>query len=349
MRPVQREIPAFLAIDVEPDGFTTPNLGWGAFDDALVRIDRLRSALTEVSGHRPRFQWYLRMDPQIAEVHGRPDHLAVAYRDELDRLAGLGDAFGLHAHPLRRPAAGGEWFHDFGLDWLTHCLDVGFDAYVSSFGVIPERHRFGASHIEDALVDLLEQRGVLLDNTPEPGSRAWAEHPLYPIECGIDATPRTKPATDLSDLPRRPYRPSRRDFRRPGRGADARNLVILPLWATPLLPDRSLWSQAREALATRRMPPSQPMYPSVWDDEPGRFWDLVERDLALRARPYLALAIRTDVTGTLDEVRARAIISHLPRHRLARRLRFVDPLEAIGDLLPAAERQAPASTSLAQR
>ena len=334
---------------MEPDGFQAPNFGWSGLEDFLPRAERLRSAMAEISGHRARFTWYLRMDPQVADAHGRPDHVAVAYGEEIERLRRHGDTFGIHVHPVRQPVPAGEWVHDFADgDWLAHCLDVGFDAYERALGVAPKRHRYGAGYINEALLDLLERRGVVLDNTVEPGSRPWQEQPLYPVESGIDATPRTAPTPDCTDVPRRAYRPSRRDFRRPGRGAEARSLVVLPLWSTRLEPERSLWDQAVQAWQERRLPPTRPMYPSVWEDEPDRFWDLVERDLSLRARPYLALALRTDATGTLDEVRARAIISHLPRHRLARRLRFVDPLEVLGDLLPAAERQPP-SVSLAHR
>jgi len=59
MRRSHREIPAFLSIDVEPDGFQSPNLGWTGFESIQAFTARVRSELTDVAGVAPRFCWYL--------------------------------------------------------------------------------------------------------------------------------------------------------------------------------------------------------------------------------------------------------------------------------------------------
>ena len=41
---------------------------------------------------------------------------------------------------------------------------------------------------------------------------------------------------------------------------------------------------------------------------------------------YIAFAVRTDATASQTHRHARAVLDHLPRHPIARRLRFVDPL-----------------------
>ena len=38
----------------------------------IDHIDRLRADLTGRTGRTPQFGWYVRTDPQIAEVYGRP-------------------------------------------------------------------------------------------------------------------------------------------------------------------------------------------------------------------------------------------------------------------------------------
>ena len=91
MQLMRGEVPTFLSLDVEPDGFQSPNLTWTGFEEMHDLIGRLRPQLRSSSGVAPRFCWYLRMDPQVAAAHGRADHVAVAYREHLigSRLAKL--------------------------------------------------------------------------------------------------------------------------------------------------------------------------------------------------------------------------------------------------------------------
>ncbi|MGE5857411.1 MAG: hypothetical protein ACM31K_02870, partial [Solirubrobacterales bacterium] len=64
-------IPAFLSIDVEPDGFQLDRHDpppWAGYLDLVDFITRLRADLAGWTGRTPRFGWYVRTDPQIAEV-----------------------------------------------------------------------------------------------------------------------------------------------------------------------------------------------------------------------------------------------------------------------------------------
>ena len=75
-------IPAFLSVDVEPDGFQLDRRdppGWGGYVATVDYITRLRGDLDGWTGRTPRFGWYVRTDPQIAEVYGRPDHALVGF------------------------------------------------------------------------------------------------------------------------------------------------------------------------------------------------------------------------------------------------------------------------------
>ena len=97
-------IPAFLSIDVEPDGFQLDRNdppGWGGYVGLVDYVTRLRADLAGWTGRSPKFGWYVRTDPQIAEVHGRPDHALVAFPACVDRLRAAGDYFGVHSHLLR--------------------------------------------------------------------------------------------------------------------------------------------------------------------------------------------------------------------------------------------------------
>jgi hypothetical protein len=68
-------IPAFLNIDVEPEAFQLDRRdppAWAGYAAIVEYAERLRADLTARTGAAPRFGWYFRTDPQIAEIHGRP-------------------------------------------------------------------------------------------------------------------------------------------------------------------------------------------------------------------------------------------------------------------------------------
>lgn len=333
MRPFHRDIPAFLSIDVEPDGFQYPNLGWTGFESLPGLVARVRGELADLSGVTPRFGWNLRMDPQVAEAHGRPDYLAVAYADVLARLEREGDVFGSHIHPLRWSADRQCWVHDFADDdWTEHCIESSFDAFAKAFGDPPARHRYGGSGLDNCVVAALDEHGVRLDLTLEPGSPPGPLTATKDVQSGIDAAPKTAPMPNCRGVPRRPYRPSRADFRRVGDG-DARRLILLPLSSTRLRYGKPWWRQAGGTVKRGSRPLPRVLWMSTWRGAPKRFWDLAARHLGASPRPYLSLAIRTDAPGSGDAMRVRALLEYLPRHPLARRLRFVDPLDAVPDLL----------------
>ena len=97
-------IPAFLNIDVEPEAFQLDRRdppAWAGYAAIVEYAERLRADLTARTGAAPRFGWYFRTDPQIAEIHGRPDHALVAFPERTARLQAAGDYFGVHSHPIR--------------------------------------------------------------------------------------------------------------------------------------------------------------------------------------------------------------------------------------------------------
>src|SRR5258705_175163 len=76
-------IPAFLSVDVEPDGFQLDRRDppeWGGYVAMVEYLTRLRADLDGWTGRTPRFGWYVRTDPQIAQGHGRRYHALVRLR-----------------------------------------------------------------------------------------------------------------------------------------------------------------------------------------------------------------------------------------------------------------------------
>jgi hypothetical protein len=322
-------IPAFLSFDVEPDGFQLHRgepADWAGYDAMVGFAEQLRSELAERSVAAPKFGWYFRADPQIAEVYGRPDYALTEFSDRTAQLKAKGDYFGVHAHPIRWCEDRRLWVHDFAdAEWLTRCTRFSLEAYARWAGSPARRFRAGAGFLSNEIVDVIEQCGVKVDLSLEPVAGWGLEATDVPTS--LDASPIVGNYTDCRTAPRVPFRPARHDFRVPSERSD-RSLVMVPLATTALLPFRPLWKRIARRLVGKASPPVRALYPSGKWPSSRFYWDLVARELRSMRRPYLSLAIRTDAAELSDASRVREIFNALPTHPLAERLRFVDPLDA---------------------
>jgi hypothetical protein len=326
-------IPAFLSVDVEPDAFQLSRRdpqGWEGFQTTVEVGERLRLALSARSGASPRFGWYFRMDPQIGEVYGRPDHAVTAFPDLVARLQARGDYFGVHAHAIRWSERERLWVHDFGDASLhAHSIRFALDVYARWAGVPARRFRSGAGFLTNGIVAVIDDRGVTVDLTLEP-VRGWGLT-ASAVTAGIDSSPMLGAYTDCHTAPRVPYRPSRRDFRVRAR-RNGRDVVMIPLTTSTLVRRQSAWKRTAKWLLGRR-PQAQVLYPGAGWPDGNSYWDLVEHQLRSMRRPYLSLAIRTDRANSAAAPRVRQIFEALPQHPLAARLRFIDPLEVVDQLV----------------
>src|SRR5262249_45825299 len=65
-------IPVLIIVDVEPDGFFIPRddpRPWRGYERLHEFLHELRPHSVKVTGRAVHYCWYLRMDPQIAEVY----------------------------------------------------------------------------------------------------------------------------------------------------------------------------------------------------------------------------------------------------------------------------------------
>jgi len=321
-------IPAFLSIDVEPDGFQLSRSkppGWPGYDAMFDFAEQLRSTLGERSGAAPKFGWYFRTDPQIAEVYGRAEYGLAEFSGRSARLEAQGDYFGVHPHPIRWCEQRRLWVHDFAdAAWLADCTRSSLEAYARWAGSPARRFRTGAGFLSNEIVDVMDQCGVQVELGLEPVA-GWGLEGTH-VPTSVDTSPMVGAYTDCRTAPRVPFRPARHDFR-VADGTGGRSLVIVPLSTTALLPVRPLWKRVARRLAGKMPPPARPLYPSAPWPSARFYWDAVERELRSMRRPYLSLAIRTDAADSSIASRVRDLFNFLPKHPLADRLRFVDPLD----------------------
>jgi hypothetical protein len=328
-------IPAFLSIDVEPEAFQLDRRdppAWAGYAAMAEYAESLRARLAARGGTAPRFGWYFRTDPQIAEVHGRPDHAITAFPARIARLQAAGDYFGVHAHPIRWAPESGLWVHEFGDDeWSARAVRFALEAFGAWAGTPPRLFRAGAGFLTNRIVEAAEEAGVRLDLTLEPvtgwGTRARA------VPSGVDVSPIVGTYTDCGIAPRLPYRPARHDFRVDG-GRQGRPLLMVPVATRPHGPRRPLWRRAARRVLRRPPMVAEVLYPSADWPSPRAFWDMVAEQLRSMRQPYLSLGVRTDAHASAVAGRARRIFDALPEHPLARELRFENPLTTFAGRYP---------------
>ena len=329
----QSTIPAFLSVDVEPDGFQLSRSsppGWEGFDALVGFLQQLRADLQPRGRGSPRFGWYFRTDPQIAEVYRRASHVLEEFPDHLARLAAQGDYFGVHVHPIRWSEAQGLWVHDIAdREWLRHAIRFALEAF-ADWAATPARHfRMGAGFLRNDVVAILDEMGVAVDLTLEPVA-GWGLG-ASAVPSGIDDSPIVGAYEDCRRAPREPFRPSYADFRIPDREG-GRRLLMVPL-TTYALPETTLLRRLAHKLTGKPRPPAQVLYPGLEWPSPTFFWDFAAEQLNRMRRPYLSLAIRTDAADVKITKRVSSLFEALPTHPLSERLSFVDPLDAVAGLV----------------
>src|SRR5262249_6965437 len=166
-------IPAFLSIDVEPDGLDltrNDSSAWTGYAAMMEYTDQLRSGLTGRSGIVPKFGWYFRTDPQIGQTYGRSDYALTEYAQRAAQLKTVGDYFGVHAHALRWSEKRERWVHDFSdREWIVHSTKSALEVYARWSGSPAQRFRGGAGFLTNEIVQVAEQCGVKGDLTLELG------------------------------------------------------------------------------------------------------------------------------------------------------------------------------------
>jgi peptidoglycan/xylan/chitin deacetylase (PgdA/CDA1 family) len=334
-------IPAFLCVDVEPDINDPPanqSPGWDGYDAVDGQLERLRRELVAVTGASTNFSWYFRMDPQMTALYPRSDHAASSNPDRIERLAALGDSFGLHVHPERWFDERGAWVDDYAdRAWNLECIEHAVAAFTGFFGERPARHRYGGGYLDNDHIDLLERLGVLVDLTPERRYLTAARR-RDPNLQRTSTAQRTGVIPDCTRVSTMAYRPSRTDALT-GDDRRGRGLVMIPLTSARIpfgaSPVRRGASRLKHPM-TRA--PWRVMYPhAAWPD--GRaYWDRVASAVDSMARPHVAIGLRTSAPGTEAYENARRVLEALPSHPIASRLRFVDPVAAAPSLLTPAAR-----------
>jgi hypothetical protein len=320
------KIPVVFCVDIEPDEFFVDRIDpkpWDGFEFSHGYLKKFRTWFEEVTGQAVHFNWFLRMDPQVAIAYGNAAWAAQRYADFLEEYLSAGDEVGLHVHTYRWLDDRNEWLDDCGnAAWITHCLESSTDSFNEVFGKQARSIRFGNYWLSTAAVNEAEALGFEFDLTIEPGLNAsnWQ---------GGKKPPQTGAVPDYYRVPRFPYVPSRSDFKRQADQGDNRNIMMMPLTSAylalgwgPRDIKRRLGRLKRNGLSWHRQ--HQPL--SMWRKWEGRdgFTAMLDRAISLQKRPYLAFAIRSDMHGK-DFQAYDGCLNALLNHPAASRFVFCTP------------------------
>lgn len=206
-------IPTVIAVHVEPTHRLVrgESPDWDGVTELVDTLMNRRARLEEASGRPVRFNWCLRLDPQIEIAYGKADWVFDRYGAEITRMQDAGDGIGLHVHtwrPVRRFFRD-TWLADFkNADWIVHCLTLGLETFRDRMGVAPATMSFGDNFLHECALPIMQAYGLRGDYSMIP--RGGTRNALGKGERSVGRIP------DYSDTPHHPFKPSVADFRVPG-------------------------------------------------------------------------------------------------------------------------------------
>lgn len=223
-------IPVHLCVDVEPNDREVagdPTADWSATEPCINLLEEFRAKAQAASGGPVHINWFIRLDPQIADAYGRADYAFYRYGPIWDRFQAAGDGIGIHVHAWRKQTGG--WLADHGDEkWIVQCVKQSLDVFERCMGRRVTMYRTGDRFLNNALVALLDKAGVAYDLTVEPGLPAAPA-----MKAGEHATGELP---DYSNAPRHPFHPSFFNFQRPGRWF-SRRIRLIPVSTGCIGPD----------------------------------------------------------------------------------------------------------------
>lgn len=323
-------LPVIFCFDVEPDAFfidPARREPWPGFEATFAFVERMRPRWEALTGRAARFNWFLRLDPQIAHAYGDAAWVLRHYERQFAVLQSHGDELGIHPHGYRWDAAAGAWVLDYGdQSWIEHCVQSSAEQFARVLGRPCRAFRGGDRWINQATAALVRRLGITYDLTLEPGH---AEEPLnHPGERVTGTVP------DMRRVPIMPFQPRADDYQQ----GDPDSRHVEPdgengraaAWTIPISTARIDPGLLRQVYYRFRYPGRQfATWTALFSHHPAMFERIVAGVLA-RPRPYLAMPMRTHaLADPRTAPRVGANLETLLRMLRSRASAVVTPAEAI--------------------
>ena len=212
-----------ISCDTDPDragfldGVPSGSLAWRGMTEGIPAIKDLLHGVKDSTGREPAFTWLLRADEQVRQLEGDYGWVVRTHEALLRSLQQSGDELGWHPHFWRRAGEHGPWLQEIeDIDWQVEMLHEAHAGLATCFPGAPKSVRMGWAYHNNRTYRALEDLGVTVDLSAIPGYQTVTRKPPA----------RRENLFDWHSTPRRPFRPSRADYRRPARG-DERSCQVL--------------------------------------------------------------------------------------------------------------------------
>jgi len=327
MQGIGTQIPIAICIDVEPDMRDVPYGAegrWRGQEETFKFFQNLRPRLASATGTSAHYAWFLRMDPQIAESYGSSDYFTATYPDQVESFTKNGDEIGLHTHGWHRDATNRKWIVDHGNQyWVNRCIRTSFEAYEAVFQKKCRSFRFGDRWMNGPTLELLERLGVRYELTLEPG------HSKRPKEWQRETV--TGRFSNYRRVPLLPYRPSKKDFRKPD-AARREGLWMIPVSTQKFRTPRGK-DEGFSKIFHRFLPRPEQTRTLRLGIPAGAFKSGVEILLNSLEKPFLVLAVRSCVSLSTRRMEfMKQGLDYLLTHPQVSRFTFTTPSGLLGEL-----------------
>gem|GEM_PF-3212978 len=212
--------------DVEPD---TPELNgrrrdrrrraltWRGVIEGVPAVRTALGAYQDDDGGRPKVTWCLQADEDIALAAGRPDYIFAQFEELWDQVRAEGDEVGWHPHLLRFSTQEEAWVHEAeDLAWIREMMTWTWSE-IKGYGVKSTRQ--GMDFADGFIINLLEELGLEVDGTAQPGvyRPPGGGGKFFEYFGNLVRGGRLKTLTiDWRGAPERPYHPAADSHVRPG-------------------------------------------------------------------------------------------------------------------------------------
>ena len=218
-------IPVIFNVHVEPDERVIPykKKRWFGYENLHANLNKLRPEFENATKKPVKFNWLFRLDPQINEVYGSYDWALKNYSELIGESKALGDDFGVHIHSWRpyKSWFKKSWIADFSDElWIENCVKNAHQAFYDHFNFLPTFFSFGDHYMTDRVLTQLEGLGFRCDVSMYPGRPYIKRFVRNELSVGL--------LPSFEHTPRKPFKPSLKDFTQPIKG-DERKIWQIPV------------------------------------------------------------------------------------------------------------------------
>jgi hypothetical protein len=197
-------------------------LKWRGVNEGISLLHKCLQRIESVSGVKVKVTFFLRSDTQMAEIHGAAAWPALEYAGMWRELEEQGHELAWHPHLWRWSSQWECWFQETqDSEWIDECLNGGHTAISDALGRNPASCHMGWTFQNNITMNALSRLGVGIDFSACPG--------VYSEGGPGNSGTRYDNMIDWIGTPRKWYRPSAVDYRRPARaGEDELGIIELP-------------------------------------------------------------------------------------------------------------------------